>query len=383
MIVRCHKCGYEIETGHEGQPSPGSGISCPECGNLTDTRMTDDRQNDDAQEPRGPNPGRVNDDGGNWEEFINISKTEEEPEDFNIGHSPETGEQDSDFNWENLSIDREPEYPADRTPAMFEEEDHDLRPERRHGKQEISAEDNVTPAGRPGDLSVDTDILASNPHARENLGADSRAAADDNFSTYGSESGQGGGLLSKLVYTILTIAVLSVILVASFIILMHLGVIPKETATRITRLVESVVPLKLGEIGEKNIIITDHHGRWLGTRNGYLYVVSGMVQNKSVVPVNYIKISSEFMAGGQVLYQSEVYAGNTFSDNELKVSPLQDILLKLQKKNGNIDYYNTDNLAGLNYDIRPGESVPFYAVFPSTSRVLGLRYRLQVAGLEE
>jgi DNA-directed RNA polymerase subunit RPC12/RpoP len=383
MIVRCQKCGYEIETGHEGQSSPGSDIACPACGHLTDTRAADVKQDAAAQEPRETDPGRVNDDGGNWEEFVNISKTEEEPEDFNIGDSPELGKQDSNFNWENLSIDREPEYPADRTPAMFEEEDHDLRPEHRHGKPEISAEDNVTSAGRPDDLSVDMDILARNPHARQTVGAGSGAAADDNFRTYDSGPGRGGGILSKLVYTILTIAVLSVILVASFIILLHLGVIPKESESKITELVESVVPLKLGEIGEKNIIIKDHNGRWLGTRNGYLYVVSGMVENKSKVPVNYIKVSSEFMAGGQVLYQSEVYAGNTFADNELKVSPLQDILLKLQKKNGNIDYYNTENLAGLNYDIRPGESIPFYAVFPSTSRVLGLRYRLKVAGFED
>lgn len=383
MIIRCQKCGYEIETGHEGQSSPGSGISCPECGHLTDTHAADDRQNNDAQGPREPDTGRIHDDGGNWEEFVNISKTEEEPEDFKIGDSPDPGKQDSDFNWENLSIDREPEYPADRTPAMFEEEDHDLRPEHRHGKQEISAEDNVTSAGRPENLSVDMDILASNTHTRQTAGAGSRSAAGDDFKTYGSGSGRGGGILSKLVYTILTIAVLSVILVASFIILLHLGVIPKESAAKITELVESVVPLKLGEIGEKNIIIMDHHGRWLGTRNGYLYVVSGMVENKSKVPVNYIKLSSEFMAGGRVLYQSEVYAGNTFTDNELKVSPLQDILLKLQKKNGNIDYYNTDKLAGLNYDVRPGESIPFYAVFPSTSRVLGLKYRLRVAGFED
>jgi hypothetical protein len=113
-----------------------------------------------------------------------------------------------------------------------------------------------------------------------------------------------------------------------------------------------------------------------------MYVVSGTVSNESEHPVSYIKIRSEFIADGQIVYDNVVYAGNTFTDNELRVSPLQDTLLKLKKRSGDVDFYNAEKLAGLNSNIKPGESIPFYTVYPASGRMLGLKYDLEVAGYE-
>ena len=121
----------------------------------------------------------------------------------------------------------------------------------------------------------------------------------------------------------------------------------------------------------------------MNTRYGPLYVISGMIKNISGKPVHYIQIKSEFVSAGKTLYEDTVYAGNTFSENELKVSKVEDIVFKLKKKNGDIDYYDMKKLSGRNYDIKPGESIPFFAVFPYDSTVLGLKYNLQVVNYED
>ena len=392
MIIHCEKCKSEFQTDDTTALSPESGIRCPKCGYVSISEQTEGRRGSNAEEIPDWDLGKVTGDGGNWEEFVNISKTEEEPEDFRLGGPPDPEKQECDFNWENLSIDHEPDYVPDRAPAMFEDEEQgegeagtEAR-EHEYTETTSTADETTrrsTKSGEPDILKVDMDVLTNNPYRRQNTTSGSSRAQYESLGVHPSRSKQGGGLLSKLAFTIVTIAVLTVIIAASFIILLNLNIIPKDSASKIRALIESVVPVNLGVSSKNEVVITGHSGKWMDTRNGSLYIVSGMVTNKSQAPVNYIKIKSDFMAGGQVLYQSDIYAGNTFTDNELKVSPLQDILLKLQKKNGNIDYYDTDKLAGLNYNIRPGESIPFYTIFPSTSRVLGLKYRLQVVAYED
>jgi len=44
---------------------------------------------------------------------------------------------------------------------------------------------------------------------------------------------------------------------------------------------------------------------------------------------------------------------------------------------------NSRKLAGLNYNIQPGESIPFFTVFPADGRILGLRYNLEVIDYKE
>ena len=87
------------------------------------------------------------------------------------------------------------------------------------------------------------------------------------------------------------------------------------------------------------------------------------------------------MSAGDTLFEQEFYSGNTLTISEVKNESFESITKKLNRKNGDISFDNV-NLAGLNYDIKPGEAIPFFTVFPAKNKVLGLKYRLEVIGLE-
>ncbi len=347
-----------------------------------------------AEEPE-LNIEKVTGNEGNWEEFVNITKNEEKIDDFKMKDAAAHPEQESDFNWENLRVDNETDDIPERAPVMFEDEEPGPGYHGPNDSEDIQEQAEETgsrpeePVNRPftdrtpETLSVDMDVLTNNPHATQSFGGPSARAPFDSARIHPPRSKPGRGVFASIAYAFITIAVIAVILGASYVILMNMGVISKDSTDKLRELAASVAPVKFGEPSKNDVIITEHRGKWMDTRNGSLYVISGMITNKSQSPVNFVKIRSEFVSAGQILYENEVYAGNTFTDKELKVSPLQDILLKLKKRNGNIDYYNTAKLAGLNYNIQPGESIPFYTVFPSTSRVLGLRYELQIADYED
>lgn len=186
------------------------------------------------------------------------------------------------------------------------------------------------------------------------------------------------GTFAKFIYTLITLAAIFVIFVASLVLLINAEILPKGTLSGLTSSIETIIPIGLNEEKIPEIIISEHKGRWMNTVNGPVYIISGLITNESVVPVHYVKLKSEYIAAEKKQYEDTFYAGNTFTDTELKVSPIQNILSKLDQKNGDIDINNSRKLAGLNYNIQPGESIPFFAVFPADSRVLGLRYNLEV-----
>ncbi|MEM4408409.1 MAG: hypothetical protein QXI19_06670, partial [Candidatus Caldarchaeum sp.] len=169
------------------------------------------------------------------------------------------------------------------------------------------------------------------------------------------------------------------IIAAVAIIASIVGIIPRETGDKIAKAVASL----FGSVDEKPlVVVSEDSGAWLNTRNGYMFVVSGFVKNESPFVVNYIELESEFVSGGEKLFTQRVYAGNTFTEEELKTLTTAQIEERLSRRNGDIDFSNTQKLAGLNFGVRPGETVPFFTVFPSEGKVLGLRYRVRVAGLE-
>ncbi len=458
MIIQCEKCGRKFKIDDTGITPPGSKVRCSKCGHVsfiekegvpdegesaapltqnpyqapsfptpdqTDTEITGEaieegdtettegftfrypvkNETDSApgeEAPSGRSGGyagaidalSVPGDGGNWEEFVSISKTEREIDDFGIKSGRDMRKQDSDFNWESLRISDDPDGAVGRVPRMFEDEgtDDDLIIMRDEGIPE-GAELNIGPGeakpkGReyvthsPEDLSVDMDVLAGSAHTAGSFRSGPGPSYRDSFRVHPTRYGSGGGIFSRAAYTLLIMIVFAVIIGASFIILSNTGIIPRDSAEEIVRVVRSVIPVSLTGSPKYEVAITAHQGKWLDTRNGPMYVVSGTVTNESGSPVNYIKIRSEFLSDGQVVYDNVVYAGNTFSENELRVSPLRDTLLKLKKRSGDIDFYNPEKLAGLNSNVQPGESIPFYTVFPASGRMLGLKYDLEVAGYE-
>ncbi|MCZ6469364.1 MAG: hypothetical protein O6499_06900, partial [Candidatus Dadabacteria bacterium] len=193
----------------------------------------------------------------------------------------------------------------------------------------------------------------------------------------------GAGFVAKIIYTFITIAALFVIFIASLVILINAEILPKGTLSNLTALVESIIPIELNNTETDKVIITEHSGRWMNTVNGQVYIVSGFITNESQVPVHYVKLKSKYIAAEKIQFEDIFYAGNTFTDNELKVSPIENILSKLKQKNGDIDVNNSRKLAGLNYNIQPGESIPFFTVFPADGRILGLKYNLQIIGYKD
>ena len=452
MIIQCEKCGRKFKIDDTRITPPGSKVRCSKCGHVsfiekesapdrgetaaplmqnpyqapsfpkpdqTDTEITgeaieegdtetidgftfrypikNEADNASGEDARNGEYAGTNDapsipgDGGNWEEFVSISKTVREIDDFGIKSGRDKGKQDSDFNWESLRINDDP---VGRVPRMFEDEgtDDDLIIMRAEGIPEGTGL-NIGPGEAkpkereyvthsPENLSVDMDVLAGGAHTAGSSRRVPGPSYRDSFRVHPTRYGSGGGIFSRAAYTLLIMIVFAVIIGASFIILSNTGIIPRDSAEEIVSVVRSVIPVSLTGSPKYEVAITSHQGKWLDTRNGPMYVVSGTVTNESGSPVNYIKIRSEFLSDGQVVYDNVVYAGNTLSENELRVSPLRDTLLKLKKRSGDIDFYNPEKLAGLNSNVQPGESIPFYTVFPASGRMLGLKYDLEVAGYE-
>ncbi len=438
MIIECDKCKRRFNIDDSRIAPPGSKVRCSECGHISYVEKTgifgtgapDPAQSflppketeieepaDEVQgfefrypivnertkkpeEEEGHQGGQYAEppagDGGNWEKFVNISKTEKDPDDFRIKDNHDIRKQESEFNWEGLRINDEPVEAVSSVPRMFEDEGFEgdgldimrdegipHEPETYAPSREEPSRERVYPGTAHERLSVDMGVLSGNPHAATGYHAGQRPSIHDSFRVHSARSKSGGGVFARLAYTLLAVIVFCVIVASAYIILLNSGVIPKESAAKVERLVESLVPASLGGHSTDEVRITAHSGKWLDTRNGPMYVITGAVTNESAHAVNYIKIKSEFISEGQVVYDNVVYAGNTFTENELKVSALGDTLLKLKKRSGNIDFYNPEKLAGLDTNIQPGESVPFYSVFPASERMLGLKYNLEVADYED
>jgi hypothetical protein len=410
MIIECEKCKAKFKDG-----GTGGAVVCPECGSAAASgtasggALFDEIRSEVMEEidpdgielkPAGGKAaearpgagaaagGSVAGDGGNWEEFVNISKTGAVTEDFKVSIEDAFKKRDSEFNWDSLKIDKEGPEPPAREPRLFEDEEPEAEEENPLGRGPV---DRAAPAGggkeKPRDMRGDAlflnmDALRHNEYQSTVPPPETARTRRDTGRVYRPKPGRRGGFGAAIVYALLSLIILAVIIGASYVILLNMGYVTPQMAARVEGTVKSLVPGLLAEPARDEIIITEHQGRWLDTRNGPLYVISGKITNRSDAAVSYVKIEGEFISAGQVLYDDMVYAGNTFTEGELRGLPLQDILLKLKKKTGNIDFYDSEKLGGLNFDIKPGESIPFNAVFPPSGKVLGLKYNLRVVDYE-
>lgn len=291
----------------------------------------------------------------------------------------EKREDRSGFSWENLSINEEPVESLTEPPKLFEANERSqvyssskmAEPSQEVEKPAVS----IRPT--PDKLTVDMEKLTITKR-------DSSKASSYPTMTKVRPRTQTSGrsVLEKAGLALLLLFILAIILGAGLVIMVNLDLIPKGKFHGITAFVSSKLFSKLNQVSKDDVVISDHLDRWLSTRNGLIYVVSGHVTNKSKYPVSYIRIKSEFRSNGERLFEQVVYAGNTFTDNELRDLPFEEVFMKLNRRNGDIDFDNPQKLAGLNYGIQPGESIPFFIVFPSKSRILGLKYDIQVEGFE-
>ncbi|HSE83687.1 MAG TPA: zinc-ribbon domain-containing protein [Thermodesulfobacteriota bacterium] len=406
--VRCSKCGHvffvmvEEESNEELNSRPEEGFSSsPVYGGKDKTKLKDNpdlEQKESKVNEHLSHEGLKNgsakgdEDTFNWEGLLNLSRDKAESSaEASQGMKSEKvleDEREGDsvgFSWENLSVDKEIEEPVVETPKLFsdtaDEElrnnpleyglkpEHDLRPER-HTMDMFSVDTENLPFDRESAAGHNTSLKAGNSAYFKSKRSSSPSPLQER--------------LKKAVSTILVIVIVIIMVLAGIITAMNLELIPKDKADKINSLVLSKLPIEfLQTSADVNLMISDQAGRWISTRNGYIYVVYGNVANKSEFIVNYIKLRSEFMSGGKKLFQQAVYAGNTFTEEELETLSFEEIEQRLNTKKGDIDFYNHRKLAGLNYNIQPGESVPFFTVFPAESKVLGLKYEVDIMDFEK
>lgn len=282
------------------------------------------------------------------------------------------------FSWEDLRINEDPVEIPD-PPKLFREsveESNVYNPTKAFEPSQV-VEKPVIKQSSPDRLTVDIEKLAITKRDKSKVSS-YPAPTKARLSTQTSKR----STLKKVGLAFLLLFILVIILCAGFITMVNLGLISKDKFSGITNFVSSKLPFRFNQVSKDDVVVSDHSDRWLSTRNGLIYVVSGHVINRSKYPVNYIRIKSEFRSNGERLFEEVVYAGNTFTDNELRNLPFEEIFMKLNRKNGDIDFDNPKKLAGLNYGVQSGESVPFFIVFPSKSRILGLKYNIKVEGFE-
>ena len=90
-------------------------------------------------------------------------------------------------------------------------------------------------------------------------------------------------------------------------------------------------------------------------KSGPLFVIRGMVTNKYPQSRRYIMIKGSILDNkGVVVLSKTSYAGNTFSEEELKTLPLDEIIKAAD---------NRDGMAKQNLNVASGATIPFMVVF--------------------
>ncbi|MCH8013644.1 MAG: zinc-ribbon domain-containing protein [Candidatus Dadabacteria bacterium] len=435
MVIECENCKRKFRLDDSRIQPPGSSVRCSKCGHiffvskaedfsdesklepsqetllfedLKEEIVTEEKSNDylEIEEPLSGGSSDITqaemsirketdetdsdivdlptEHDENLEEFIEKNIAEDNKADIQSEKLQSLEEQETNFDLEQTDSKQKTKDSIQSAPELFETGDNE---ESNIVSNELDTEINLE---EESSQEIATASLDNIPNEDMNIVTNIGEEEFDQPYNEISESASrthipksGAGFFAKIIYTFITIAALFVIFIASLVILINAEILPKGTLSNLTALVESIIPIELNNTETDKVIITEHSGRWMNTVNGQVYIVSGFITNESQVPVHYVKLKSKYIAAEKIQFEDIFYAGNTFTDNELKVSPIENILSKLKQKNGDIDVNNSRKLAGLNYNIQPGESIPFFTVFPADGRILGLKYNLQVIGYKD
>ncbi|MEE8135840.1 MAG: zinc-ribbon domain-containing protein [Thermodesulfobacteriota bacterium] len=435
MVIECENCKRKFRLDDSRIQPPGSSVRCSKCGHIFFVSKAEDFSDESKLEPSQETLL--------FEDLKEEIVTEEKSNDYLEIEEPlsggssditqaemsirkETDETDSDivdlptehdenleeFIEKNIAEDNKADIQSEKLQGLEEQEtnfDLEQTDSKQETKDSIQSAPELFEAGDNEESGIVSNELYTEINLEEESSQEIATASLDNIpnedmnivTNIGEEEfdqpynemsestsrthipKSGAGFFAKIIYTFITIAALFVIFIASLVILINAEILPKGTLSNLTALVESIIPIELNNTETDKVIITEHSGRWMNTVNGQVYIVSGFITNESQVPVHYVKLKSKYIAAEKIQFEDIFYAGNTFTDNELKVSPIENILSKLKQKNGDIDVNNSRKLAGLNYNIQPGESIPFFTVFPADGRILGLKYNLQIIGYKD
>jgi len=283
------------------------------------------------------------------------------------------------YNWQGLSLDDDLGNAHYKYPELFDETiDETINTASEEIQSGLDIESRPTfKRSETSSLIADQNKLEKATHEKPKV--DSQFARTRRISKEKSGFSFSKSILNFIIALLFLVIIAGA--VTAIILSMDLG--PELNISSFGDYLKSRVPFNFPAFSSNDIIVTDSVGTWESTRNGPVYVISGHVTNKSESVINYVKLKSDFLSAGENVYEQTVYAGNTITENELKILPISDAILKLKRKSGDIDFENPRKLAGLNYAIEPGETVPFFTIFPSKNRVLGLKYDIKVVDYEK
>ncbi len=136
---------------------------------------------------------------------------------------------------------------------------------------------------------------------------------------------------------------------------------------RVTDSVPFLKPEKEQEVidtGTRRLSLKDVSGSFLhSNRLGQLFVIKGTVVNNGPKGRSFILLKGTILDDqGKDIRRKLVYAGNTYSEDELKEMSLEEIDRGLKKQTGK---------GNINVDVGPGVSVPFMIVFENLPDNLG------------
>ncbi|MDZ7699200.1 MAG: DUF3426 domain-containing protein [Deltaproteobacteria bacterium] len=116
------------------------------------------------------------------------------------------------------------------------------------------------------------------------------------------------------------------------------------------------VKKQVSDAGVRLLMFKGVSGSFLDAEKaGNLFLIRGEVSNKYRKPRSYILIKGNIIdEKGQVIKSELAYAGNTFTDEELKTISYEEIKRAMKNKDG---------MARQNFNIPPGETIPFMIVF--------------------
>lgn len=426
MIIQCEACKTKFRVGDDKVKPPGIKVRCSKCGevfffeySLHEDKVPETSPDPFAQEqqedPAAETPPPVEKE---QPEVIDEPLTESPAETLNFKtpdnaydelSAPgveESNEESAGLNTEtsdqSINPDNEPqEQGPSSDPFLNLEIDHldDMVEEKSAPKEDVPAEDFKPPPEDPvlpppdekvanefksPNLSLDQDVLeqtytkgtvASSSDLQEPRYAASVKTAP--VKRYRRNKG-GGGVFKRLTGWIFAIVLLAALFLVSMFLLNETKIYPNDYFSRFDNYARSLYGGSAALDLRKNIKIKDDNGSWQSSKYGQVFVVSGEAVNRSESPINYLKLRVYYISEGTNIFIQELYAGNTLSKREIKNSTFNSIQAKLNRKNGDISYDDANNLDGLNFDIQPGEVVPFYSIFPAKEKILGLKYRVEV-----
>ena len=281
-----------------------------------------------------------------------------QPEPDDSDDNPES----NDMDWENLEIenieeDTEPRSRKGLTDSDAEVPEGDL--ELDNSRKKIKKDRREREEQNPFRSATLTPDLSESPSSynRVSESVESKDSGMQVGSTkskdskiYSSSKSQKNkkSFLSRFFVNLTILIVLVILFTTVLFSLITFGVIPREQYSKYLSFMSRYLPAIENKVDKRlsNIVVNNTSGKWINSRNGFLFVVSGEAVNKSNKTVNYIRLRSQYSSTGNVLYSQEFYAGNTLSLKELRNSSVSQLEKKLKKKSGDVDFDDIDTFAG-------------------------------------